>query len=225
MAITDWPADERPRERLIAGGAASLSDAELLAIFLRVGVTGLSAVDLAREMLKQFGSLSALVAAPLTEFVKIKGLGDAKYAQLQATVELARRALGEQLKAAPVFRTANALQDFVRLKIGSQPQEVFFVMLLGADLSLLHSVELFRGSVAQTAVYPREIVKLALTHNASAVVIAHNHPMGDLTPSSEDIRATSAIKHALATLSIELTDHLIVSPQGAVSLQALGLMG
>ncbi len=225
MAISDWPADERPRERLIAGGAGSLSDAELLAIFLRVGVTGFSAVDLARAMLKQFGSLSALVAAPLDEFVKIKGLGDAKYAQLQATVELARRALGEQLKAAPVFRSPTALHDYVRLQIGSQSQEVFFVMLLANDLSLLHAAELFRGSVAQTAVYPREIAKLALMHNASAVVIAHNHPNGDLTPSSEDIRCTSAIKHALATLSIELTDHLIVSPQGAVSLQALGLMG
>lgn len=225
MAISDWPADERPRERLIAGGAGSLSDAELLAIFLRVGVTGLSAVDLARAMLKQFGSLSALVAAPLDEFVKIKGLGDAKYAQLQATVELARRALGEQLKAAPVFGSPTALHDFVRLKIGSQSQEVFFVMLLAADLSLLHAVELFRGSVAQAAVYPREIVKLALAHNASAVVIAHNHPSGDLTPSSADVRCTSQVKQALATLDIALTDHVIVSPLGAVSLQALGLMG
>jgi DNA repair protein RadC len=225
MAITDWPADERPRERLIAGGAASLSDAELLAIFLRVGVTGLSAVDLARAMLKQFGSLSALVAAPLEEFVKIKGLGDAKYAQLQATVELARRALGEQLRAAPVFTSPTALQDFVRLKIGGQTQEVFFVMLLSSDLSLLHATELFRGSVAQTMVYPREIAVLALRYNATAVVVAHNHPSGDLSPSSADIGITTKIKHALATLDIRLIDHLIVSSRGALSLNALGLVG
>lgn len=224
MAITDWPAEERPREKLIADGAGVLSDAELLAIFLRTGIVGVSAVDLARQMLTHFGSLSALVAAPLSEFTDIKGMGEAKFAQLQATVELARRALGEQLKAQPVFTQPKALHDYLRLKLGALPYEVFYVLLLGSDLSLLKSVELFRGSVAKTYVFPREVAKLVLTHNAAAVVVAHNHPHGDAAPSSADVALTSALKNALNLLDVQLIDHVIVAGDHTSSFSQLGLL-
>ena len=224
MAITDWPEDEKPRERLLKHGAHSLSDAELLAIFLRVGVAGKSAVDLARDMLTQFGSLSELVAAPRDVFLNIHGLGTAKYAQLQASVELSRRALGEQLKQKPVFNQPSQLQNYVRLKIAHQPQEVFYVMLLASDLSLVFEAELFRGTLGQTAVYPREIVKLALQHNAHAVVVAHNHPSGSLQPSSADIAVTQHIRQALQTVDVKLLDHIIVSMHGSVAFHDLGLL-
>ena len=225
MAITDWPADERPREKLLAHGAGHLSDAELLAIFLRVGLQGKSAVDLARELLAHFGSLSALVAAPLRDFESIKGIGEAKFTQLQATVELARRALGEELRAAPVFKQPQALRDYVQLKLQSQPQECFYLLLLAADLRLIYETELSRGTVTQTAVYPREIAKLALHHNASAVVVAHNHPQGTASPSQADITLTQQLKSTLQILDVVLMDHLIVGRVGVCSMAELGLMG
>jgi DNA repair protein RadC len=224
MAITDWPSDERPREKLIASGAGVLSDAELLAIFLRTGIVGVSAVDLARQMLTHFGSLTALVAAPLVEFSSIKGLGEAKFAQLQATVELARRALGEQLKAQPVFTQPQVLHDYLRLKIGSLPHEVFYVLLLGSDQSLIKAIELFRGDERSTAVYPKEIAKLALTYSATSIVVAHNHPHGNATPSSADIAVTSQLKKALALIDVVLLDHVIVAGDHTVGLADLGLV-
>ena len=186
MAITDWPMDERPRERLLTQGVDALSDAELLAIFLRVGVRGKSAVDLARDLISRFGSLSRLFAASRAEFSAIPGMGAAKYAQLQAVLALARRALAEELKQAGVFSTPSAVRDFLRLHLAALPYEVFFALWLDAQNRLLAAETLFRGSLTQTSVYPREVVKKALAHNAAAVVLAHNHPSGVAEPSAAD---------------------------------------
>ena len=171
MAITDWPEDERPREKLLARGATALSEAELLAVFLRIGVRGMSAVDLARELLTRFGSLTRLCSASAAEFSAIPGMGTAKYAQLQAVMELARRALAEQMHERDLFDSPRAVRDWLRLKIGALPHEVFMVLLLDARNSLIAAVELFRGTLTQTSVYPREVVKLALAHNAGAVIL------------------------------------------------------
>lgn len=224
MAITDWPADERPREKLIASGAGVLSDAELLAIFLRTGIVGVSAVDLARQMLTHFGSLSALIAAPLSQFSQIKGMGEAKFAQLQATVELARRALGEQLKAKNVFENADTLHDYLRLKLGPLPYEVFYVLLLGTDQRLIKETELFRGTESATAVYVKEVAKLALLHNSSTMVVAHNHPQGNASPSSADVSLTQQLKKALDLIDVRLLDHVIVAGDHCTSMASLGLV-
>ena len=175
MAINDWPADERPRERLLAQGAAALSDAELLAIFLRVGVKGKSAVDLACELIRHFGSLNRLFAASQDEFSAIPGMGAAKYAQLQAVLEMARRALSEQMKSGDAFSTPGAVRDYLRLHLAGLDHEVFFALWLDAQNRLIAGEELFRGTLTQTSVYPREVVKRALWHNAAAVVFAHNY--------------------------------------------------
>ena len=175
MSITDWPADERPRERLLAQGAAALSDAELLAIFLRVGVRGKSAVDLGRELIGHFTSLGRLFAATQDELSSIQGMGPAKFVQLQAVLEMSRRALAEEMKQASVFATPDAVRDYLRLHLAGLPHEVFFVLWLDAQNRLIAGEELFRGTLTQTSVYPREVVKKALWHNAAAVVLAHNH--------------------------------------------------
>ncbi|KON80774.1 DNA repair protein RadC [Azoarcus sp. PA01] len=211
MAITDWPENERPREKLLTRGAAALSDAELLALFLRVGMRGKSAVDLARELLQQFGSLTRLCAASAAEFSAIPGMGVAKYAQLQAVMELARRALAEQMNAADVFESPLAVRNWLRLRIGSLPHEVFHVLLLDARNRLIEAVELFRGTLTQTSVYPREVVKLALAKNAAAVILAHNHPSGAAEPSPADELLTRSLKQALELVDIRVLDHFIVT--------------
>ena len=178
MAISDWPEDERPRERLLRDGAQALSDAELLAIFLRVGVKGKSAVDLARDLLASCdGSLSRLAAASVAELQRIAGMGPAKAAQLKATLELSRRALLEEMASRDVLSSPREVRDYLRLKLAALPYEVFMVLLLDAQNRLIRSEELFRGTLTQTSVYPREIVKLALAHNAAALILAHNHPL------------------------------------------------
>ena len=211
MAITDWPEDERPRERLLAQGAAALSDAELLALFLRVGVKGKSAVDLARELIGRFGSLNRLFAASQAEFSAIPGMGPAKYAQLQAGLEMARRALGEELKQASALSTPGAVRDYLRLHLAGLRHEVFFVLWLDAQNRLIAAEELFRGTLTQTSVYPREVVKAALAHNAAAVVFAHNHPFGVAEPSSADTHLTRELKQALALVDVKVLDHFIVA--------------
>ncbi|MCX9158395.1 DNA repair protein RadC [Niveibacterium sp. 24ML] len=211
MAITDWPEDERPRERLLAHGAAVLSDAELLAIFLRVGVKGKSAVDLGRELIARFGSLTGLFAAPVEDFAKVHGMGTAKFAQLQAVIEMARRALGEEMRERDLLSSPAAVRDWLRLKIGSLPYEVFMVILLDAQNRLIHAQELFRGTLDQTSVYPREVVKLALAHNAAATVFAHNHPSGCAEPSRADELLTGSLKQALALVDVRVLDHFIVA--------------
>lgn len=225
MAITDWPADERPREKLLARGAATLSDAELLAIFLRVGVRGHSAVDLARKLLQHFGSLTRLCAAPVGEFAEVPGMGPAKYAQLQAVMELARRALSETLAERALFDSPGAVRDWLRLRLGHLPHEVFCVLLLDARHRLIEAVDLFRGTLTQTSVYPREVVKLALEHNAAAIVFAHNHPSGAAEPSSADEMLTRTLKDALALVEVRVLDHFVVPAHGTpVSFAERGLL-
>jgi DNA repair protein RadC len=215
MAITDWPEDERPRERLLKNGAAALSDAELLAIFLRIGVKGQSAVDLARTLLGHFGSLTRLFTAAEKEFSAIPGMGSAKYAQLQAVLEMARRALREELAVRDLLSTPAAVRDWLRLHLGALPHEVFVALWLDAQNRLLAHEELFRGTLSQTSVYPREVVKKALAHNAAAVVLAHNHPSGVAEPSPADRQLTEALKQALALVDVKLLDHFIVAGAAA----------
>jgi len=211
MAITDWPEDERPRERLLKQGAAALSDAELLAIFLRVGVKGQSAVDLARTLLGHFGSLTRLFAAGAAEFAAIPGMGQAKYTQLQAVIEMARRALREELAIRDVLTTPAAVRDWLRLQLGGLPHEVFVALWLDAQNRLIADDVLFTGTLTQTSVYPREVVKQALARNAAAVVLAHNHPSGVAEPSRADEALTASLKQALALVDVKLLDHFIIA--------------
>ena len=212
MAIRDWPATERPRERLIQQGAAALSDAELLAIFLRVGVRGKSAVDLARDLLACFdGDLARLAAASTKDLAGLPGIGPAKAAQLAATLELARRSLAGPLKVKDTMASPQAVRDWLRLYLGSLPHEVFLALWLDAQNRLIASEELFRGTLTQTSVYPREVVKRALAHNAGAVILAHNHPSGLAEPSRADEVLTSSLKQALAMVDVKLLDHFIVT--------------
>ncbi len=215
MAITDWPEDERPRERLLAQGAAALSDAELLAIFLRVGIKGKSAVDLARDLIRRFGSLNRLFVASQDEFSAIPGMGPAKFAQLQAVLEMSRRALAEEMKQGNAFASPGAVRDFLRLHLSGLAHEVFFALWLDAQNRLIASEELFRGTLTQTSVYPREVVKKALWHNAAAVVLAHNHPSGVSEPSSADELLTRELKRALALVDVRVLDHFIVAGQSS----------
>lgn len=211
MAIKHWPASERPRERLLAQGASNLSDAELLAIFLRVGIKGSSAVDLARRLIEHFGSLNRLFAASAAEFSTIPGMGSAKYAQLQAVLEMARRALREEMAASDALSSPRAVRDYLRLAIGSLPHEVFMVLLLDAQNRLIATKELFRGTLTQTSVHPREVVKLALAHNAAGAILAHNHPSGVAEPSRADEALTHTLKQALALVDVKVLDHFIVA--------------
>jgi DNA repair protein RadC len=224
MAITDWPEDERPREKLLTKGAASLSEAELLAIFLRTGVPGKSAVDLARELLREFGSLTALFAAGKRDFCRMHGLGPAKYVQLQAVLEMARRALGEKMKAGDALTSLGAVKDYLRLALAGRAHEVFVAVLLDAQNRVIAVEELFRGTLTQTSVYPREVVKQALHHNAAAVIFAHNHPSGTAEPSGADQVLTQALKSALALVDVRVLDHFIIGGGAALSFAERGLL-
>ncbi|HYD62581.1 MAG TPA: DNA repair protein RadC [Noviherbaspirillum sp.] len=211
MAITDWPEDQRPRERLVKHGAHSLSDAELLAVFLRVGVSGKSAVDLGREMIAHFGSLNGLFSASLTEFSRLNGLGTAKYAQLQAVMELARRSITEELRTGETLSSPKAVKQYLQLLLARRPYESFAVLFLDVKNRLIAAEELFRGTLTHASVYPREVVKTALAHNAAAVILAHNHPSGTPEPSAADRTLTQALKQALALVDVRLLDHFIVA--------------
>jgi DNA repair protein RadC len=212
MAIRDWPEAERPRERLARQGAAALSDAELLAIFLRVGLPGKSAVDLARDLLDSFhGDLASLAAAGTGEHARVRGIGPAKAAQLAAALELARRALASPMKLKDALASPESVRDWLKLALGQTPHEVFMALWLDAQNRLIASEELFRGTLTQTSVYPREVVKRALKHNAGAVILAHNHPSGLAEPSRADEVLTSSLKQALALVDVKLLDHFIVA--------------
>ena len=224
MAITDWPAQERPRERLLEQGAHSLSDAELLAIFLRTGMIGKSAVDLARELLQRFGGLTALSHASAEAFCAIPGLGPAKYAQLQAVMEMARRALQEQAKQRDALSSPQSVRDYLRLQLAHREYEVFMAVFLDTQNRVIVMEELFRGSLRETSVYPREVVKRALQLNAAALIFAHNHPSGVAEPSRADEAITRHLKQALALVDIRVLDHFIVAAGGGVSLAERGLM-
>ena len=224
MAITDWPAQERPRERLLALGAGSLADAELLAILLRTGTKGKSAVDVARELLGRFGSVSALLEAVPEALVETPGLGSAKLAQLQAALELARRALREDLSSRDALSSPRAVRDYLRLLLSGREQEVFVVLLLDAQHRVIASEEMFRGTLTQTSVYPREVVKCALKHNCAAVIFAHNHPSGVAEPSHADELLTRSLKAALALVDVQVLDHFIVAGTRTMSFAERGLI-
>jgi DNA repair protein RadC len=224
MAIRDWPKDDRPREKLLEKGAAHLSDAELLAIFLRTGIRGKSAVQLAQELLKRFGSLNALCAADEQRFCEAKGLGQAKFVQLKAALELARRALGEKLAAGAALSSPGAVRDYLRLQFHGLEHEVFVVVFLDAQHRVVAGDEMFRGTLTQTSVYPREIVKKALHYNAAAVILAHNHPSGVAEPSGADEALTRALKEALALVDVRVLDHFVVGAGAAVSFAERGLL-
>ena len=214
MAISDWPAGERPRERLLKLGPQALSDAELLAIYLRVGMRGKSAVDLARDLLQRFdGRLSLLAEATLEQLSGVPGIGKAKAAQLKASFELARRALAQEMSARDTLTTPGAVRQWLQLKLAARPHEVFMALWLDAQNRLIEAQELFCGTLTQTSVYPREVVKAALAHNAAAVILAHNHPSGVSEPSRADELLTRTLREALSLVDIKVLDHFVVAGQ------------
>ena len=225
MAISDWPADERPREKLLARGAESLSDAELLAILLRTGIPGRSALRLARDLLVAFGSLRRLVAADRARFCAHPGLGPARYAELRAAVEIARRQLGEALRAGPTLASPRATRDYLVARLRDLEHEVFCCLYLDNRHRLIHDEPLFRGTIDGASVHPREIVKQALGWNSAAVIVAHNHPSGVPEPSQADEWITRRIKDALALVDIRLLDHIIVGDGTSVSFAERGMLG
>lgn len=224
MAITDWPTDERPREKLLAHGVQTLSDAELLALFLRVGVKGKSAVDLARDLLKHFGSLENLFHAPLTNLNLVHGMGPAKYCQLQAVLEMARRALSEELQTSDAFTSPAAVKSFLQLRLRGLDHEEFHVLFLNTAHQLISAETLFKGSLAETRIYPREIARRALALNAAAVIVAHNHPSGSPQPSDADIQITRQLSNTLSILDISLLDHCIIAAHQFISMAERGLL-
>jgi DNA repair protein RadC len=224
MSITDWPAGERPREKLLQRGAAALSDAELLAIFLRTGVVGKSAVDLARELLVHFGGLTQLFVANEKEFCDMHGMGQAKFVQLQAVGEMARRALKEEMQAGDALNSPRAVREYLQLLLRTRPQEVFVAIFLDAQHRVIASEELFQGTLTQTSVYPREVVKRALHHNAAALIFAHNHPSGVAEPSESDRLLTDALKNSLQLVDVRVLDHFIVAGAGCLSFAEKGML-
>ncbi len=222
MPITDWPEDERPREKLLQRGAAALSDAELLAIFLRTGVTGHSAVDLARDLLSRFGGLRALLKAGREDFCAAHGLGAAKYAQLQAVMEIARRHLAEGLGERSALRDPAATREFLCLKLRDLDQEVFAALFLDSQHRVLGFETLAVGTINAANVYPREVVKSALRAQAAAVIFAHNHPSGVTEPSLADRSLTNRLRDALALVDIRVLDHFVIGEGQPVSFAERG---
>jgi DNA repair protein RadC len=222
MSIRDWPAAERPREKLLEQGPAVLSDAELLAIFLRTGVPGKSAVELARELILGFGGLRAMLQADLACFSSAKGLGPAKYAQLQAVLELARRHLAEELQRGDALSDPLAAERFLRARLRDLDHEVFAALFLDAQHRVLSFEVLARGTIDGAAVYPREVVKAALRHRAAALIFAHNHPSGVVEPSAADRVLTERLRQALATVDIRVLDHLVIGEGSPASFAARG---
>jgi DNA repair protein RadC len=224
MAITDWPANERPREKLLTNGAHSLSDAELLAIFLRVGVTGKSAVDLARDLLKEFGNLNGIFSATEKDLSRVHGIGSSKFVQLQAIFEMSRRALSEQLQQRDVLSSPQQVRDYLLLTLGNLTREVFMALFLDTQNRLLASEEMFTGTLTQTSVYPREIVKRALYYNAANIIFAHNHPSGQVQQNQADELLTQHLKMALALVDIGVLDHFIVAGNQILSFKEADLI-
>ena len=224
MAIKDWPSGERPREKLLDKGAAALSDAELLAILLRTGTAGRSALDVARDVLESFQSLRKLIAADRKRFCAERGLGLARFAELQAGVEIAKRQLAETLRAGPALLSPRATRDFLIARLRDLEHEIFCCLYLDKRHRLIQFEELFRGTIDGASVHPREIVKLALQRNCAAVIIAHNHPSGVAEPSQADEMITQRVKEALALVDIRLLDHIIVGDGACVSLAERGLI-
>lgn len=227
MPLKDLPPDARPREKLLARGPGALSDAELLALLLRTGLAGKGVLQLAQELLDEqtgFGGMAGLLHATADDLKRIKGLGPAKRAELVAVLELARRALAEQLRERAALDTPQAVKDYLQLHLANKKHECFAVLFLDNQHKLLALEELFRGTLAQTSVYPREVVLRALHHHAAAVVLAHNHPSGTVQPSRADEALTQALKAALALVDVRVLDHMIVAPGLALSMAEKGLV-
>jgi DNA repair protein RadC len=225
MPLKDLPPDARPREKLLARGPGALGDAELLALLLRTGIAGTSVLQLAQQLLDQFGGVAGLLHASADDLKRVKGLGGpAKRAELVAVLELARRALAQQLKERQVFDSPAAVKDYLRLQLAQRAHEVFAVLFLDAQHRLIALEELFRGTLTQTSVYPREVALRALHHHAAAVVLAHNHPSGSVAPSRADEALTQSLKAALALIDVRVVDHVIVAPGAALSMAEQGLV-
>ena len=224
MPITDWPSEERPREKLLLRGPGALSDAELLAIFLRTGVAGKTAVDLARELLTAFGGLRPLLEADSERFCAGHGLGVAKYAQLQAVLEMGRRHLLETLTRGDALSNPDDTRDYLKARLRGYAHEVFACLFLDSRHRVISLDELFHGTLDGASVHPREVVKRALAHNAAAVILAHNHPSGVAEPSEADRMITQRLKQALELVDIRVLDHFIIGDGRAVSLAERGLM-
>jgi DNA repair protein RadC len=224
MAIRDWPEDARPREKLLARGAAVLSDAELVAVFLRTGVTGKSAVDLGRDLIERFGGLGGLCRADRQAACAAPGVGEAKFALLQAVMEMARRTLAEDMLSGDALSSPHAVRSYLQLLLRDKEYEVFCCVFLDAQNRVLAVEELFRGTLTQTSVYPREIVKRALTHNAAALILAHNHPSGVAEPSQADRLLTRKLSESLALVDIRVLDHFIVAGPSSLSFMETGQM-
>jgi len=224
MAITDWPMDERPREKLLQRGVTSLSDAELLAIFLRTGIRGKTAVDLARDLLIEFGSLRALLNAEQKHFCQAKGLGTAKYAQLQAVLEMGRRHIQETLTRGTGLSSPDHTRQFLIAQLRDLPYEVFGCLFLDSRHRIIRFDELFRGTIDGASVYPREVVRQTLEHNAAAVIFAHNHPSGIAEPSEADRQLTQRLKQALSLIDVRVLDHFIVGDGLATSFAEQGIL-
>ncbi len=224
MAITNWPVEDRPREKLLLQGAKHLTDAELIAIFLQTGTRGKTALDLARELLSEFGGLKKLLAAHPTLLFQKPGMGKAKYAALRAAVELGQRYQDDALQPGELLRSSVTAKRFLVSRLGHYPHEVFACLFLDAQQRVLGFEELFRGTLRETSVYPREVVKQGLAHNAAKIILAHNHPSGNPTPSQADCDVTDILKKALELVDIKLIDHIVVSWQRSVSLADLGLL-
>jgi DNA repair protein RadC len=224
MSLKDLPAEMRPREKLLARGGAALSDIELLALLLRTGLPGQGVFELAAQVLREFKGFAGLLQAEAADLRRIKGLGPAKRAEIAAVVEMARRALAQPLRAAPVFDAPQKVKDFVALRLASRAQEVFVVLFLDGQHRLIELEEMFHGSLTQTSVYPREVVRRALALNAGAVILAHNHPSGAAEPSRADEFLTQSLKSALALVDVRVLDHLVVGQGQVVSFAERGLL-
>lgn len=224
MPLKDIPTDAQPREKLLARGPGALSDAELLALLLRTGLAGKGVLQLAQELVDSFDGLAGLLHASADDLKRIKGLGPAKRAELVAVLELARRALAEQLRERAALDSPQAVKDYLQLQLASKKHECFAVLFLDNQHKLLALEEMFRGTLAQTSVYPREVVLRALHHHAAAVVLAHNHPSGTVQPSRADETLTQALKAALALVDVRVLDHVIVAPGLALSMAEKGLI-
>jgi len=224
MVLKDIPADARPREKLLASGAAALADAELIALLLRTGLPGVSVLQLAQQLLDRFGGIPGLLRAGVGDLKVIKGLGPAKRAEIAAVIELARRALSQEMAQRPVFENPAQVKDYLQLQLGGRGHEVFAVMFLDAQNRLLKLEEMFRGTLTQTSVYPREVVKRALELGCGAVILAHNHPSGAAEPSRADEYLTQTLKNALALVDVRVLDHLIVGHAEVVSFAERGLL-
>lgn len=224
MAITDWPEGERPREKLLQAGVGSLSDAELLAIFLRVGVKGKSAVDLSRDLLSRFGSLNGIFDADINAISQIHGMGESKYCQLQAIFEMSRRALSEEMQSGDHLSSPEKVRHYLSLTLGHLNREVFMVLFVDTQNRMIDSEILFEGTLTQTSVYPREVLQRALHHNAAGVIFAHNHPTGVAEPSHADKALTTTLKSALAMVDVQVLDHFIVAGNQMCAFSELRLL-